>query len=437
MPASAFPNLLIQPIASLAVATPQWTWVRVAAGDVYVQVGVGDNTTYVLWQSSSGALVPAWGNTRTVASSGGQYTTIESALSGATAGTTVLVFPGTYIAPAAGYTVPSGVSVIGVCPPALSTVTNYIHVDGVDCTSHVFRLVGGNVLQNVSMTVPPTVLNSRGGIWVDGLGSEIRSVALKGDAGCAAAGIPAIIVYAGNIVMRDICITGEWGSVLVANDDAAQVDLDGLYTDNQGVTGVGGNAAIDWRGGAAQTTQSVFSNIHLTLLNMAGFITAAEGTSFLNNVFFSNVDAGEVAFDFVDSPGVLIGCGNTGGTHGLRAANVTAGYRVKATGCSFIGSTISVLVDVPAGVRGTPGCVLPARTGSGTVSNGTALATVAAAAIGGTAYIGMPAFAVMTDNTDNIAIRSAIWVGTDLLINTTGVTSGDRSVRWFVDGEVN
>lgn len=81
-----------------------------------------------------------------VATAGGDYTTIEAALAVAVSGETVWVYPGTYTAPAAGWTIPDGVNLIGVDAQAVT-----LDCQGLNPAGSALTLVGTSEIQDLTI----------------------------------------------------------------------------------------------------------------------------------------------------------------------------------------------------------------------------------------------------------------------------------------------
>lgn len=82
----------------------------------------------------------------TVATAGGDYTTVEAALAAAASGQTVWVFPGTYSAPAAGWTIPDGVNLIGVDATAV-----VLDCTGMNPNASALTLAGTSEIQDLTI----------------------------------------------------------------------------------------------------------------------------------------------------------------------------------------------------------------------------------------------------------------------------------------------
>lgn len=379
------------------------------------------------WQEASGVGWPA--GVRTVATSGGQYTTIESALSGATAGTTILVFPGTYAAPAAGYTVTLGVSIVGLNPstPVLG-LAGTVNIDGSAVTAtQIFSCRGNQTIANLSIT--SVAANTSGAVRVTGTGVVVDNVVIKGASLLA----PGIKIESTGAALTNIFVEGSMLNAILTSGVSGFI-LNGLFTVVSAdiITGDGASYLIDV---ASTTVQAEIYNVDVKVSNFAGIRTAA--TLICQNV--SLTDNVGVAFDCVDASATFLSCINVSGsaTFGLRAANTTVGLFVRATGCSFRGTTANVRVNVNAATVGPAFNTLPARSGIVVMSTGTSQVTVPYDTVGGTAYEGMSATAVLAEADAGLAISSVIWPGAGgvLTINATGNMTGDRDVRWFVDGE--
>jgi len=70
-------------------------------------------------------------------------------------------------------------------------------------------------------------------------------------------------------------------------------------------------------------------------------------------------------------------------------------------------------------------------TGTATVANGAATATIAAATLGGS-YGGSPAFATLMEADGTLVIRHAVWSTNDLVITLSGNATDDRTVSYMV-----
>lgn len=82
------------------------------------------------------------------------------------------------------------------------------------------------------------------------------------------------------------------------------------------------------------------------------------------------------------------------------------------------------------------GSVLPDSAGQATITNGTSTVTVTAATVGGAAYgiLSKPAQATLNEADGVITVVNAVWVANDLVINTSAVTTDNRTVGWSVKG---
>lgn len=340
-------------------------------------------------------------NTLIVAESGGQYTTIESAIAAAAAGDTVLVYPGSYTVPVAGYTVPADVTLQGVSrdecilnastnsPAAavtlgLASVVSDFEILMADGAGDVGVLMSGtsSVAKNLRIGTTATAANAPVGISVSATACEIRDITYFTALGQGLVVTAAGLVHAFNLNTAGT-VTGTAATYFI--DAAGTLYLIGArlrITTGEGVRANAATAVVECHA------------VNITI-NFEGFRCEA---------------AGELT---------LVGCRTSGRLSGSAAANVIRS--VYGNSDYYNG------VNIPQAAGDS---ILPMVSGEEIVPTGTSSVTFTCPY--GAGYNNRPAYAVLIDAEPGIAVSSCTWAAGDLTITLTGNTTGDRRVAWTV-----
>lgn len=334
----------------------------------------------------------------TVATSGGQYTAIETALAAASSGQTVLVYPGTYTVPAAGYTVPAGVTLQGVSRDDvnLSAVAN--------SPAAAVTLGAASVVSDCTITMADGA--SDVGVLMSGAASVAKG--LRIGAATAVNATIGIHVTAANCEIRDVTYFTALaqGLVVGATGTAAAFDLS---TGAFGVTGKAGDYFIDVAG---------------VLYLHGAFMRLLAGNGMRANAAI----ALEAEGCSINAPCLLTGAG---------WLTLTGCYINDTLTASAAANTLRVsgsFVSAAALGAGTTG-QLPPRSGTAEILSGNTSIAVAVADIGGAAYDGKPATATFKESDGVIDVVNCTWDGSgNLTINVSAAVAANRDVSWFIPG---
>lgn len=347
----------------------------------------------------------------TVGTSGADYTAIETALAAAAAGQTVWVFPGTYVIPAAGLSVPAGVTLQGVSRDevVLTSVANN--------PANAITLAAGSGLTNIELLMGDVA--GRVGVLMSGDGSITTNVRV----GAATAANTA----------TGIRVTG-------SNCEAAGVMFYTALATLINVVGAGGGVGslyahdIATAGEIAGRAASYLIEVTGTMRLQSAVLRAtnAEGIRADGTSFSGTLDAWDTQVSVGGTNGVNVDVGATVSLFGCVTPQTLTGAGSGSPFYGIYGSRFGT-VSIPAGAGASS--VLPSRSGTAVVLNlGTSI-VVPVATIGGAAYDGKPVLATLKEANAAVAVANCTWDGSgNLTINLTAAATADRDVSWFIPG---
>lgn len=353
-----------------------------------------------------------------VASSGGDYTTVEAALAVAVSGQMVLVYPGTYTVPEAGYGVPAGVVLQGVS----RDLVVFDATAGAASTGAVLLQGNGAALGGVHIQVENTAAGPTpyfaciAGAFT---GLEISSIRVSGSGAFDNAGIDVL----GTVTIQDVelatsmtyGITLKWTDF--AGSAVARVSslrtADGITVTQLVATGSSGGCTL-W-----------LSDVQANLAG-GGLLSTGGGPNqfaYLNGI---------------TAPGASIGLTaavNPGHDPTLSCFSVEAGALSTTANqaCNLtIDGSYFTSVSIPSASASS---VLPDRSGTAVILSGASAVNVAAATVGGAGYDGKPAFFSLNETDGVLYPLRATWNGSgQLTLTLSGATTADRTVAWSVEG---
>jgi len=257
--------------------------------------------------SITGSAIPA--NVRIVAKSGGQYTSINEALTASSTGDAVIIYPGTWVE---SFEIPSGIRVVGY-PAAQSVI-----ITGSAPTGTRVLMNDPGTLREVTVVGPESGVAPA--IDASGLGAGELSVLFN------------VSLRGGGASHTGPLVRGAGSGILAA--------IQGLYH-NGGVTG--GNffecsggvcIGLDWVANAGQS--AAFARI-------TGGILRIQNIQFQNSVLYTCTDGFSINAGELQAQSILIPDVDSPCTNALRITG--DGVELDMTDCQLFGSTQDLLVD--------------------------------------------------------------------------------------------